>query len=81
MFIESNFLVYPEGETQEIEHSLQFNQIVDMNGQPVPLPLPTHRMIVYRVSKIQRKEMKGEAAHYYHLELLRGEELFSLTQT
>ncbi len=77
MFLETHYLVYPEGETQEIENSLQFNQIVDMNGQP----LPTHRMIVYRVSKIQRREMKGETAHYYHLELVTGDELFSLVRT
>ncbi len=80
MFLESHYLVYPEGETQEIEHRLQFNQIVDMNGRPVPLPLPTHRMIVYRVSKIQRKEAKGETAHYYHMELVGGDELFSLVR-
>jgi hypothetical protein len=78
MFIESNFLVYPEGETQEIEFKLRFNQIVDMNGRPVSLPLASYKMIVYKVVKIQTKEMKGETAHYYHLELVRGDELFSL---
>ncbi|HKK64670.1 MAG TPA: hypothetical protein VJ967_02370 [Clostridia bacterium] len=78
MFIESNFLVYPEGETQEIEFKLQFNQIVDLNGRPVSLPLANHKMIVYKVTKIQNKEMKGETTHYYHLELVRGDELFSL---
>ncbi len=80
MFIESHFLVYPEGETQEIDQRLQFNQIVDMNGRPVSLPIPTHRMIVYRVSKIQNKESRGETSHYYHLELVRGDELFGLTR-
>lgn len=80
MFIESNFLVFPEGEVQEIEHQLHFNQIVDLNGRPVSLPLPTHKMIVYRVSKIQNKESLGEMSHYYHLELVRGDELFSLTR-
>ncbi len=81
MFLESHYLVYPEGESQEIEHRLQFNQIVDMNGHPLPLPLSTHRMIVYRVAKIQRRETRGETAHYYHLELVSGDELFSLVRT
>ncbi|MFO7731105.1 MAG: hypothetical protein R6V86_10095 [Spirochaetia bacterium] len=78
MFIESNFLVYPEGETQEIDFKLQFNQIVDINGRPLSLPLASPKMIVYKVVKIQNREMRGETAHYYHLELVRGNELFSL---
>lgn len=80
MFIESHQLVYPEGEVQEIEHPLPFNQIVGLNGEPLQLPLPTHRMIVYRVYKISRDVKKGETVHSYHLELVKGDELFSLTR-
>lgn len=80
MFLESFYLVFPEGEVQEISNRLGFNMIVDMNGNPVKLPLTTHRMIVYRVYKIQENEKRGEKEIYYHLELVRGDELFSLTR-
>jgi len=79
MFLESYYLVYPEGEIQEISSRLEFNVIVDMNGTPLRLPLKTHRMIVYRVYKIRENEKRGEKETYYHLELVRGEELFRLT--
>lgn len=78
MFIESHYLVYPDGDTQEINGSVAFNALVDMNGGAVRLPLASHRMIVYRVFKITRKETKGERSSFYHLELVGGEELFSL---
>ena len=81
MFIESHHLVYPEGEIQEIQRPLRFNSLVDMNGNPLQLPLQTHRMIVYRVYRIRHDESRGERAIYYHLELVRGEELFSLVHS
>jgi hypothetical protein len=80
MFLESFYLVFPEGEVQEISNRLGFNMIVDMNGNSVQLPLKTHRMIVYRVYKIQENEKRGEKEIYYHLELVRGDELFSLSR-
>ena len=79
MFLESFYLVYPEGEIQEISNRLGFNMIVDMNGNPLELPIRTHRMIVYRVYKIRQNEKRGEKETFYHLELVRGEELFNLT--
>jgi len=80
MFLESFYVVFPEGELQEISNRLRFNMIVDMNGNPVQLPLKTHRMIVYRVYKIRENEKRGEKEIYYHLELVRGDELFRLTR-
>lgn len=76
--MESHYLVYPDGDTQEIGGPVDFNAIVGLNGERVPLPLPSHRMIVYRVYKVKREERKGERISLYHLELIRGEELFSL---
>ncbi|HDQ14754.1 MAG TPA: hypothetical protein ENN41_08065 [Sediminispirochaeta sp.] len=80
MFIESHHLVYPEGDTIEIEHPLNFNDLVDLNGQAIRLPLPSPKFIVYRVYKMRREEERGENRHFYHLELLKGEELFRLVR-
>jgi len=35
MFMKSNFIIYPEGDVQEIEHSLSINELVDLNGNPL----------------------------------------------
>ena len=68
-------IVYPEGDSREIEHALKVNQLVDLNGNPLALPLPTSKMIVYRVWKIStRVEWKDEET-CYHLELVTRPEL------
>ena len=69
------YIVYPEGDIQEISHDLRINQIVDLNGYPLPLPLSTDRMIAYEVYKITREEDRREASAYYHLALLTRDEL------
>ncbi len=43
---------YPEGDEREIDHALAVNQLVDLNGFPVRLPLATAKTIVYRVWKV-----------------------------
>ncbi len=78
MTLYSKVLVYPEGDSIEISHNLTFNQLVDLNGVPVRLPLSSERMIVYRIYKISTRETKGENITYYHLELVTGNELFRL---
>lgn len=75
MTIYSNFIVFPEGDMQEIEHSLKIGQLVDINGVPLPLPLKTSKMIAYRVSKKSTKETRGEVNCYYYLEQLTRNEL------
>ena len=79
MTLVSNFIVYPEGDVQEISHTLRVDQIIGLNGVPLQLPLPTSKMIAYRVSKIVKKETKGEINTYYHLELLRRADLLEYT--
>lgn len=49
--------------------------LVDINGRPLELPLPTARMIAYRVVKIRREEGKGETIIYHYLELVPAAEL------
>lgn len=75
MKIVENFVVYPEGDTQQIPHTLSINAIVDLNGYPLPLPLPTPKMIAYRVYKVRTEELKGETNTYHHLELLHREDI------
>jgi hypothetical protein len=78
MHLTTRQIVYPEGETQEIEHPLSLNQLVDINGLPLQPPLPTIRMIVYRVYKIATESLKGEDIVNYHLEQLWRDEMEEL---
>jgi hypothetical protein len=79
MFTAEFFIVFPEGDVQEIPGRLPINDIVDINGNHLPLPLPTNRMIAFRVAKISTKENKGGAEVYHYLELLSAGELMEYT--
>ncbi|MDR1971557.1 MAG: hypothetical protein LBQ46_06510 [Treponema sp.] len=69
------YVVFPEGDTQEIPGRLPLNGIVDINGRILGLPLPTNRMIAFRVAKIRVNENRGGNETFHHLELLSAEEL------
>ena len=75
MFMEEFYIVFPEGDTQEIQGRIRINTLVDVNGNPVSLPLPTNRMIVFRVARVQTKEKKGSSETYHFLELMSAQEL------
>jgi len=75
MFISEYFIVFPDGDIQEIQGRLPFNALVDMNGNVLSMPLPTNKMIVYRVDGIKTEEKKGTSETYHFLELLSVEEL------
>lgn len=75
MFMREYFIVYPEGDTQEIRGRLGLNQLVDVNGNPLELPLPTNRMVVFRVGKIKTNDYKGGSEVYHFLEQLSAGEL------
>jgi len=75
MFITEHFIVFPEGDAQEIRGRLSLNQLVDINGNPLALPLPTNRMIVFRVAKISTNEYKGGKEIYHYLEQMSAREL------
>jgi hypothetical protein len=72
-------IVYPEGETQEITHELRPGEIVDLNGYPLALPLPTNRMIAYHVSGKRMAEERGLVVTWYLLEQLDATELLAYT--
>ena len=75
MFISEYFIVFPEGDLQEVKGRLPFNAIVDMNGNVLSPPLPTNKMIAFRVTGIKTDEKKGSSETYHFLELLSAEDL------
>lgn len=75
MYSEENFIVFPEGDIQEIPERLSINMLVDINGNPVPLPLRTTKTLVYRISQISKKEHRGGCEIYHYLEQLTAAEL------
>ena len=77
--MEEFFIVFPEGDAQEISGRLMLNAVVDINGNPLPLPLPTHKMIAFRVARIKTNENKGSNETFHFLELLSADELVPLT--
>ena len=79
MFTYDFFIVFPEGDVQEIKGRLPINAVVDINGNQIPLPLPTNRMIAFRVSRIKTNENKGGNETYHYLELLSSEDLIEFT--
>jgi hypothetical protein len=80
MFLNEFFIVFPEGDVQEISRRIPINEIVDINGNSLPLPLPTSRIIAYRVSRIKTDEKRGGNETYHFLELLSVEELIPYTR-
>ena len=71
-------IVYPEGDSIEIERELRVNQLVDLNGNPLPLPLRSVKMIVYRVWKVSTRLERHTEEVFYHLELVTRPELESV---
>jgi len=71
------FVVYPEGGCQEIPSPLRLDQLVDLNGLPLPLPLASPRQIAYRVVKLRHDEERGVYPVYHYLELVGATELLS----
>lgn len=70
-------IVYPEGESREVKNGLNLSDILDINGNPLELPLPTNRMIAYQISKKRTIENKGIVTTVYYLEQLNSDELQS----
>ncbi|MCL2791587.1 MAG: hypothetical protein FWD87_00710 [Spirochaetaceae bacterium] len=68
-------IVYPEGDRQEISHTLYVNQIVDINGYPLSLPINTSKMIAYKVYRKSTQETRNEVITSFFLEQLSVAEL------
>lgn len=80
MVIPEYFAVFPDGDRQEISGPLRIDTLVDLNGRPLPLPLPTNRLIAYRVTKIRHIEERGEDLALHYLELVGADELLAYTR-
>jgi len=68
-------IIFPEGDSQEISRRLSINQMVDINGNPVSLPLRSNRELVYRVYKISTENTRNETITNFHLEQVSIDEL------
>jgi hypothetical protein len=77
MTIDEFYIVYPEGECQELEAPLRIDQLVDLNGRALPLPLPSPRIIAYRITKVRHTEEKGVHAVFHYAELVSASDLIS----
>jgi hypothetical protein len=75
MTIDEYYIVYPEGESQEIQAPLGIDELVDLNGSALALPLPSPRTIAYRVVKIRHTEERGTHAVFHYVELVPAREL------
>ena len=75
MQINEFFIVFPEGDVQEIQGRLPFNCLVDINGNVIYPPLATNKMIVFKVSGIKTEEKTGISETYHFLNLLSALEL------
>ena len=75
MYISEYFIVFPEGDVQEVQGRLPFNSLVDMNGNVLQPPLPTNKMIVFRVNGIKTEEKKGSSETFHFLEILSADDL------
>lgn len=70
------FLVFPDGQMQEVFYPISVFSFVDMNGRTLSVPLPTNKMIVYQVSQKRTVESDpGIIKVYYVLEQLNANEL------
>ncbi len=79
MTLDEYYIVYPDGDRQEMEAPLRIDQLVDMNGRPLYPPLPSARMIAYRVTKVVIREDQGIRAALHYTELVPAAELAGMT--
>ena len=69
------YMVFPDGDMQEIFGSVAVGLLYDMNGNRLTPPLPTNKMIVYEVTGKRTREERGIVATYYTMEQLDAAEL------
>ena len=77
VFQDDHYIVFPEGDVQEVPGRIPVNSLVDMNGRPLTLPLPAAKMIVFRVQHVRTVENTGIRETFHHLELVNVDELRS----
>jgi hypothetical protein len=80
MFTEEFYIVFPEGDVQEVSGRIPFNAMIDMNGNVLRLPLPSNKIIAFRVARIKTNENKGGNETFHFLELISADELLQFTK-
>jgi hypothetical protein len=75
MRFEEYFIIFPEGDVQEIQGRLRIGELVDLNGNSLSLPLADHRIIAFKVASIRILEERNATEHYHRLELVSTSEL------
>lgn len=77
MTLQEYYIVYPDGDRQEIEFPLRVNQVVDLNGRPLRPSWPAPRIIAYRICKVRTTEERGFLRRFHYAELMTMEQLES----
>ena len=80
MIWNTKVIIYPEGDSIEIDHDLRINELVDINGIPVRLPLNTPKTIIYRVYRKSTSETNNGPVIRYYLEQLNISETESISR-
>ncbi|MBN1524965.1 MAG: hypothetical protein JW904_10800 [Spirochaetales bacterium] len=75
MIYKTNMIIYPEGDQQEIQHLLHIYEMVDVNGNPLSLPLSSGKIIAFRVYRINTRQTRNEEIREHHLEIIPVTEL------
>lgn len=71
------YMIFPDGDTQEISDELTIGLLYDINGRRLTPPLPTNKMIVYQACGKRTREGCGIIATYYIMEQLDAAELLA----
>jgi hypothetical protein len=79
MTLFESYVIFPDGERREINHLLKAGDLVDINGNPLDLPIPTNRMIAYHVAGRRTNEERGVITTTFILEQLNSDELLAYT--
>ena len=69
------YIIYPDGEKQEISSPVSIGTFLDINGNQLPQRLPTNKMIVYQVQSKRTIENRGIVQIIYVVEQLDAQEL------
>lgn len=69
------YIIFPEGEKQEILHSLPIGTLIDINGNVLSQRLTTNKIIAYQIASKRTFEERGIVQTVYMLEQLSSDEL------
>ncbi len=69
------YIIFPDGEEQEVFKPIPVGGLLDMNGQLLPSRLPSNKMLAYQVVGKRTSETRGIVKTFYTLEQLDAQEL------